>query len=768
MLPLALFFFSGILLLQVFSTLPPRPWVAAVLLCSIVTGLTKFHGHRLLIAFLLGFAWSLWYAHSIAAFSLPSALEDRPVWIQGKIISLPRISPFYSSFIFRLETLQNKILPATTSIQVAWPHTPHTQTYPLQVGDEWRFPVRLQRIQSTHNPGGFDFEAWAFQHGIRAKATVLARDKPLLIGKHPFSYGVTSLRQYIKNQALHYLPASSTSHWLLALMIGEHAGISQAQWEVLRNTGTNHLMAIAGLHLGFLAVFAHWMTVRLWRHPQLIIRLPTPQAAACASLLAVFIYSTLAGFSIPTQRALIMITVYLLATFYRRVLAPWQAWSLALLLVLLLNPLSVLTQSFWLSFATLALIIYSFSGRLAPRGWWWKWGRPQWVLALGLLPLSLWFFMQYSLVSFVANMLAIPWVGFLILPFCFLSVIFLLICPGLAVYSLLLADKSLALLWSLLTFLSHLSWATWQQALPYYGYLISATIGVLILLLPSGFPGRGLGMLWLLPAFIFKPPTPAWGELHFSLLDVGQGLSAVIQTEHHVLVFDAGSRRSAEADQGERVVLPYLHSQGISRVDMLVISHGDNDHSGGAQAILKQLPVSLIETSVPQLFSAWPAAYCVAGKSWDWDGVHFSFLHPGLAQLNQGNDSSCVLRVSTEKNRILLPGDIEKAAENFLLADPSNDLAADVLVAPHHGSKTSGLRSFIGRVHPQYVLYAIGYHNRYHFPSATVAATYQELGSHPLDTASSGAIQFALRKEKLVLLDCYRISHKYYWNPPLQ
>ncbi len=757
----SLAFFSGVLILQFFSALPSLSWAGVALASCPILFLSKVRGYHLILAFLLGFAWCLGCAHAIAAFSLLPAWEGKPLWIRGEITSLPRVSPYQSSFVFHLESIQNgkERQRVATSINLSWSHAPH-----LQVGDEWLLPVRLKKIHSTMNPGGFDFEAWAFQKGIRAKGYVLEQEKPLFIAEHYLSYPIAHLRQYIQTQAQQRLPASRTAPWLQALMIGERTGVSPSDWEVLRNTGTNHLMAIAGLHIGFMAALAHGLTVRLWRRPRLIALLPTAEAGVCASLVMAGLYSALAGFSIPTQRALVMVTIYLLATLCRRVLPLWQAWSLALLIVLLLNPLSLLSSSFWLSFATLALIIYGLGGRLAPSGGWWQWGRPQWVLAVGLLPLSLWLFMEYSLVSFLANMVAIPWVGFLILPLCFLSVILLLVCPGLASYSLLLADKSLGLLWSLLTWFSQLPWSTWQQSLPNYGYLLAATGGVLVLLLPAGFPGRGLGLLWLLPVLSFKPVRPDFGELRFSLLDVGQGLSAVVQTQNHVLVFDTGARRGPESDMGESVVLPFLRSQSVKQIDMLVVSHGDNDHSGGAQALLKQLPVRSLQTSVPGLFPSRSADYCLAGKAWDWDGVHFAFLHPTVTQLNLDNDSSCVLLVATKTKRLLLPGDIEKAAEKVLLASSPNTLSAAILVAPHHGSKTSGLRAFVGRVHPQYVLYAIGYRNRYHFPYPGVVATYREFGAIQLDTSALGAIQFVMGRDSLYPLEFYRPSHQRYWN----
>jgi len=552
---LSLAFLSGVLFLQEFSQLPSRGWIAVAFICCFLCYKLKARAYPILIAVLLGFSWCLWQAHAVASFTLKPEWEGRPLWLEGEVISLPRVSPHQTSCVFRIRSIRDEKLshPVSTSINLSWPNDPkqsHHTVSPLHVGDEWRLAVRLKKIHSTMNPGGFDFEAWAFQNGIRARGYVVLQEKPTLLAEHPWRFPVARLRQSIQERAQQTLPPSQTSPWLVALMVGERAGIAQSEWEVLRNTGTNHLMAIAGLHIGFMSALAHWLTVRLWRYPRLLYYLPAQQAGACASLLMAMIYSALAGFSIPTQRALVMIAVYLLATLCRRTIPLWQAWSLALLLVLLLNPLSVLSSSFWLSFVTLALIIYGLSGRLAPQGFWWHWGRPQWVLALGLLPLSLWLFMQYSLVSFLANFIAIPWVGFTILPLCFLSAILLLLCPFLANYSLLLADKSLALLWAILGWLAELPWAIWHQSIPNYAYLIAATMGVVILLLPRGFPGRYLGMLWLLPALFFIPTSPNWGALQFTLLDVGQGLSAVVQTQTHVLVFDTGARLGPESDMG--------------------------------------------------------------------------------------------------------------------------------------------------------------------------------------------------------------------------
>jgi competence protein ComEC len=353
---------------------------------------------------------------------------------------------------------------------------------------------------------------------------------------------------------------------------------------VLRNTGTNHLMAIAGLHIGIMAGIAHAVVSYAWRFaPALLLRMPAQIAGACAALFMAVIYSLLAGFSIPTQRACIMLAAFICALLSRRKINAWHAWALALLIVLLVNPLSILTDSFWLSFGTIALIIYGMSGRLAPKGHWWKWGRVQWVIGVGLMPLSLLLYQQTSLVSFLANSIAIPWLGFLILPFCFLSAILLLIAPNMAALSLYFADKSLAVLWFVLTWFSQLNFAVWMQVIPNNFVLFTTVVAFLLLLLPSGMPGRWLGVFWLLPLLLYQSEKPKIGEIWATVLDVGQGLSVVVQTHSHMLVYDAGPKMNG-VDAGENIVLPYLRTLLTKKIDMLVISHGDNDHIGGGCA----------------------------------------------------------------------------------------------------------------------------------------------------------------------------------------
>lgn len=770
----AIAFLIGDLYLQTYSQLPSRVFIFILLLTGFLSWMVLRKRCRTLyffLALLSGFAWSAWYAQGLLSWSLPKALEGRPVLVRGYVTSLPTQDQFGTRFIFFLEQLQHDkvISHPDTLVRLSW----RDKNQPLRAGEKRQFLVRLKRLHSTQNPHAFDFEAWALQGGLRATGTVLASPDNILLAHDWYRYPINQIRQQLQDRIKLHLPDSPTAPWLMALTIGERNGVAQQDWQVLRNTGTNHLMAIAGLHIGIMAGLAHAVISWLWRRlPACALRMPAQQAGACAALIIAVSYSGLAGFSLPTQRACIMLAIFILALLARRKIHAWHSWSLALLVVLLLNPLSVLTESFWLSFGTIALIIYGMNGRLAPAGLWWKWGRVQWVVGVGLTPLTLTLFQQASLISFIANSIAIPWLGFLILPFCFLSAVFLFIAPGIGGFLLLIADKSLSWLWLLLTWLSALPFSSWHEAMPDHVTLILTVAGFLLLLLPAGFPGRWLGLIWLLPLLFYQPEKPARGDFWVSLLDVGQGLSVVVQTRTHTLVYDAGPKFGANFDMGESVVLPYLRGIRTKRIDMLVISHGDNDHIGGASALLKNIPVTLIKTSTPEKLPSPVTQHCLAGTAWQWDGVNFSFIYPDLKQLNLGNDSSCVLRIDNGDHSILLTGDIEKAAEKDLLAQPLSLLPATILVAPHHGSKTSGLTKFIEAVRPRFVLYPVGYRNRYHFPHAGVVKSYQAIGAAQLNTSATGAMLFKLEKGKRVAdAELHRIKNKRYWmdeNDPIQ
>lgn len=744
-------FFCGDIYLQTFAKLPSFFYCGVLLLAAFLLLLIRkinSHWRLLVFSFVLGFTYTAIYAHHVLRWELPAQLESKPISVTGYIVSLPEVENEQIQFYYRL-------VPDNVLIRLTW----RNMLSQVKVGEKWQFKVRLKRIHGVQNPGGFDFEAWALQKGLRATGYVVESDQNRLLAYQWYREPINRLRQIMRDKIVENLPHTATSHWLLALTLGERSESTKEEWQILRRTGTNHLMAIAGLHIGLLisVIYFLWKTI-LYCVPLNFVTFFTRFKLSLLLFITVIFYSAMAGFSLPTERACLMFGIFTLFHLSKRESSGWQIGSLALLLVLICNPLSVLEQSFWLSFGTIALIIYGMQSRLYPRGWWWKWFRVQYVIGVGLLPFSILFFQQASLISFLANSVAIPWLGILILPFCFLAELTLFIAPKISAGLFWIADNNLYYLWQCLIWFSHLPLATWYHTMPNFSILLTTLLGFLLFLLPRHTPGKLLCVIWILPLLSYQVKKPNMNDYWLTLLDVGQGLSAVIETNQHILVFDTGLQFK-NMDMGESVLVPYLRTRGINTVDMLVVSHGDNDHIGGVNALLNSLAVNSIKTTATEKIPG--SQYCLAGMKWNWDGVSFEFIYPDQANLNLGNDSSCVLRIDNGKKRLLLTGDIEKYAEKQLLKNNYALLSADMIIAPHHGSKTSGLPEFINAVHPESVLYATGYRNRYHFPHQNVINTYKLLQAKQFNTAYTGTI--IIKVNSFPSMQIYRHLNSHYW-----
>jgi len=766
----AVAFLIGVFCIRLLPQLPNFWWSGVAVICLIPLGyLTRSHlALRLSLAILLGFCWAATYIGWHLAWKLPQGIEGKTVTVVGHIANIPQTEPAGQqqlsrvSFAMALSTIQyqGKTINSPIKVRLNW----YGKFPRLNVGDQWELQVRLKRPNGFMNPGGFDYEAWLLQQNIRATGYVVTSQRNHLLASHLSSYPLDRLRENI-HQRLHQALASMPYVGIIAaLTIGLRDGITQQQWQVFRGTGTSHLVAISGLHIGLVAGFIYFLLNFLWRRfAQLTLRIPAQQAAAIAALIAALIYSALAGFALPTQRALVMIAVFMSSYILRRTSNVWNGLSLAMLIIIGLDPLAVLSASFWLSFSAVGIILYGMVGRLQPKGIWWKWGRVQWLVTLGLIPLSLLLFQQASLIGLLANFIAIPWVGFIVVPLSLLGSLLLFVTPHFATIILLMAEQALAWLWPILSKLASLPGVQWHQFVANGWVLVSAIVSVLLLLAPRGFPARWLGIIGLLPLGLYHPAGPKAGQLWLTMLDVGQGLSAVVRTQHHVLLFDTGPKYSAQFDTGASVVVPFLRKAGINNLDMMVISHGHNDHIGGAAAVLASIHVKKIMTSVPQRFKQ--ASHCLAGEHWSWDGVEFRFLYPLPNMPYADNDSSCVLRVTDGKNSILLPGDLEKPGERYLVAHAAGLLPANILIAPHHGSRTSSTVAFVAAVHPQYVLFPVGYRNRYRFPSQQVIPRYQKIAAIMYDSVAGGAITFKLDRQHAIKAPLqFRQHNGHFWN----
>jgi competence protein ComEC len=768
----ALGFLFGTALLQQMAGLPAWQW-SLLLLLAVPLGVKYRHvrGPAFAVA---GFLWASAMGHWMLQGGLDAALDGRDVVMEGRIASLPEIDAEQVRFHFSPAHLQldGEAVASPGKILISW----YNNAPPLRVGEHWRLRVRLKRPYGFMNPGGFDYEGWLFSQGIRAKGYVrkaegqdAATQNLRLDEGDNGAYMVDRLRQSLRDAMNLALSGRELGGLVTALAVGDRQGISDRQWNVLMRTGTNHLMAISGLHVGLVAGLAFFLGRWLWsRRAYAAMRWPAPKAGALAALMAATVYALLAGFSVPTQRALVMIAVAMLAVLAQKRIRPGSVLALALLLVLAWDPLAVLAPGFWLSFGAVAVILLGMSGRIGLPGFWWKWGRVQWLVAIGLLPLMLWLFQKASVVAPVANLIAVPWVSLVTVPLTLLGALLVTPLPLLGKAMLVLAAWSLDAVWIVLAWLGDLSFAQWSQPAPPLWAIFAAVIGVVWWLLPRGWPARWLGAVWLLPLILVRPQLLPEAQADFTLLDVGQGLAAVVETRGHVLVFDTGPRFRSGFNTGAAVLAPFLRARGISRVDLLVVSHGDNDHRGGVGGLLAEFPVTRVLSSVPELLDGVNAEPCVAGETWQWDGVRIAMLHPGreaFAGDAKENNRSCVLRVDAGEGGALLTGDIEREAERYLVDTFPASLPADVLVVPHHGSLTSSSEAFIDTVAPGVALFPVGYANRYGFPKPAVVARYDERGITRLDSARHGAIRFRLGAEPAVqLAETYRQASARYWT----
>lgn len=744
--------------MQQLPVLPSPWWGLAALPPLILTWRRPFW--LIAVLFVFGVVWATFRAGLILGDRLAPELEGRDLVIVGQVADIPQATEYGFRFLFDIESARL----ADDSVRVP-PRvllSSSIENVVLRAGERWRLRARLSRPHGFQNPGGFDYEGYLFRNRIRARGYVRMEFPPERLEDFSAHYAIDRMRQQLGERIAALVPNSAMAGMVVALANGDQRRIDASHWPVLRATGTVHLVAISGLHITLVGGLAFFLGRYLWALPGVTVQwCPAPVMGAMAALFAASAYAALAGFVVPTQRALIMLAVAMGGILFRRRFATSQLLSAALLLVLLYDPLSVMAFGFWLSFAAVAVILYVASGAGERSSWIYRWGFLQWAIALGMLPLTLALFQRVSLIAPIANLIAVPVFDMAAAPLTLAGIAALGTLPDVVAAGLFrLAAILLSWLWSVLEFLAELHFGEWVQHAPPAWAFVCALVGVAVLLAPRGWPARWVGVGWLLPLFLVWPPAPAQGEIWFTLLDVGQGLSSVIRTQHHTLVYDTGPRLSETFDTGEAVVVPYLRAHGVASVDILVISHADNDHRGGAESLMRAMTVERVLSSAPALPFA--SQSCVAGMRWNWDDVEFEMLHPPTDARDRHNNSSCVLVVRSRHGSVLLPGDIEKQTEQYLLAHFGGRLAADILVAPHHGSKTSSHADFVAAVRPAHVLFPVGYRNPYRHPHPAVVRRYTETEARLRDSASAGAIEFRL-DEQGIRSSAYRDSHRRYW-----
>ncbi|AMR67488.1 DNA internalization-related competence protein ComEC/Rec2 [Aquipseudomonas alcaligenes] len=713
---------AGLACLPLLPQLPPT-WLLLALL-PLALMLLPWRSYPLALL-LFGFVWACFSAQAALDDRLAMALDGRTLWLEGRVSGLPEVGEGVVRFQLEDAAAREQRLPQR--LRLSWYDGP-----PVRAGERWRLAVKLKRPRGLVNPQGFDYEAWLLAQRIGATGTIKAGERLQAAS------GTAAWRDALRQELL-AVEAFGRAGALAALVLGDDSGLSRTDWRVLQDTGTVHLLVISGQHVALLAALLYALVAglaRLGLWPRFLPWLPWACTLAFVGALG---YGLLAGFEVPVRRACVMVALVLLWRLRFRHLGLWWPLLLAFVLVLLIEPLASLQAGFWLSFGAVAVLAWVFGGRLGAWSWWRVWWRAQWTLALGLLPLFFALGLPLSLSGPLANLLAVPWVSLLVVPLALLGTL-LLPVPWLGEGLLWLAGGLLAILFQLLGWIASALPAWLPTAVPLWCWLLGS-LGVLLCLLPAGVPLRALGLVLLLALLL--PPReriPA-GQAQVWQLDVGQGLAVLVRTREHALLYDAGPR-FGDFDLGERVVLPSLRQLGVDRLDLLLLSHADSDHAGGAEAVIRGMTVARVTSGeAAELPRALQAQSCVDGARWAWDGVVFTTWR--WRDAPPGNAASCLLKVEAQGESLLLTGDVDAAAEKALLAS-GRDLRARWLQVPHHGSRSSSSAAFLDAVAPHGALLSRGWHNPFGHPYPGVVARYHARGIALYDSAELGAIRLQL------------------------
>ena len=733
----AVLLLAGITLALAVSRL--LPWSLAVA-CLLVGGVLWWRGgwQRLGGCVLVGVALASLHAAHALSVQLPVSWEKREVLVEGRIVDLPRMEPRRTVVIFKVDAgatpVHGRLLRLSWYDDYGVDPDPASARFHLRAGERWRLPVRVRAPRGLRNPGGVDAEKHALAQRIAAFGYV---HDPSQATRLSAPHGINGWRDAMSRRIALQV-RSDTSRFVRALALGDTRGLGDDDWLVLRANGLTHLIAISGFHVGLVAgFFALFARAAWWLRPTLGLRVPRHVAAGYAAVAGAALYAAVAGFALPTVRTVLMIAVIALARGLRRNVSMFDAVALAAILVLILDPLAVLGAGFWLSFLGVAWLLWCLPEREQ---------RPlralvsaQGVATIGLLPVSVALFGQASLAGPLANLVAVPWWSLVVVPFALAGVAFDALHAGWGAWPWRAAAWCFDRTWPLFEWLASGDLALVWLAEAGASAVAIALIGAFWLLLPRGVPGKPLAALMMLGLLWPDRHTPAQGEVELTVIDVGQGLSVLVRTRTQALLYDMGPAIDDGFDAGERAVLPALRASGVVQLERAVVSHGDNDHAGGWDAVRREMPV-LHAIAPPE--SGVPATQpCVAGQRWRHDGVTFRVLHPPRHFPYLKNESSCVLRIETAHGAVLLTGDIGDVIESRLLAHAPSDLRADVVLVAHHGSGGSSAPDFVAATRATHALVSSGHGNRFRHPRRDVVERWQDAGAHVHDTARDGAIR---------------------------
>lgn len=768
-------FAIGLLIASCLQKLPHIAFVLLLIPLAFAVYLFPKIYFKVLLVFFCGFFWGVFCGQRALDNIFPAGLVGQDVVVRGRIIDLPQLDGRRQRFVLKINHAENMAGENLTNVfsshvQLSW----YALKPELITGQLWQMQVRLKTPRGFMNPQGFDYEAWLVRRNIGAVGYVRNSQENQLLGapqKNDLGYWRWSLRTWLLSKN-----SNPERGVLLALLIGDRSLITSNQWQLLQQTGTNHLIAISGLHIGFVALLGLLCGGFIGRLINLLCYRFPPLLLACimATAFALF-YSALAGFSLPTQRALIMVLVAQYTYFRRQTFRPLDGLLLAFVLVLIADPLAAYDMGFWLSFGAVGVLLIAFVGRIptAVRN---VPGRnllySQWVIFVGLLvPLAI-LVNTTSLFAPLANIVAIPLVTFVVAPSLLVASASHQVMPLLGEVLLDVAGYGVHFLFWLLRQLVALGEGHANPIVAFHPRaLVLAALGLLLILLPRAIPARWLGYPALLVALFI--PAKSSVPLRITVMDVGQGLAVVVQTMHHVLVYDAGPSYGEDFDAGEGILVPYLHSQGLSHLDALIISHNDRDHAGGVKGLMGAMAVDHIWWGEPARTHALAVVQqpnpkhsrsCHDMPSWEWDQVKFRFLTWPISPNTKPNNYSCVLLIDYQGQTILLPGDIDQQVERQLMLQGDLPATLNLLLAAHHGSRTSSSTAFVEYLRPTQVVFSAGYRNQHGHPHPLVVERFAQVGSLTFSTAESGAIEFIWAQGEAVEIVEYRHRQRRYWH----
>lgn len=694
---------------------------------------------------LLGAALFMHAGQSVISQQLDSRFAGDSLLTQVRVVDFPRASG--ASIVMRVTPIADKRLPPLS--KVTWFEPPALPALPT-IGDTWELELRLRRPRGSSNPGLFDYEAWLFRESIHATGYVVNGKRNRLLKTGSDSYVERRRRNFVE-RATTVTGDAEAGAVIAAVGVGTRHRITRDQWDRYAKSGVSHLMAISGLHVGlaagtaFLLIMTSLAIARAAVNHYLV--------AIAAGVLAAIAYTTLSGLGIPARRATLMLLVGALMLIRRRHVDPLTAMAVAGILIVVAEPVAIMAPGFGLSFAAVALLVWLSRRRqglapsVSPAS---RVGRfirqtvvMQVILLTGLMPLTILYFQRIAFLAVPANLLAVPLFSFVTVPATLLALALGDAVLPVGDFALRIASHSIIWLETLISLM--LQWPGADITVTSVGGLTWFAVGMPAVwaVLPKGWPGRHCVLLAIPFLILHKPSPPPVGCIDAHILDVGQGLSIVLQTTATAVIYDTGVVFRGGGSIAEAVVLPFLRSRGIGNVDRLIVSHADIDHSGGVPAILAQTPVRQTLLGEPLRYAVGKAEFCRAGQNWQADGVDFRFLYPPPASRQSGNNASCVLRIAVGEHSLLLTGDIEAAAEHELLRQ---QLAApvDVVVVPHHGSATSSTASLVEQLSPRLAIISAGHMNRWGLPRQSVVERWQQSGAQVLNTANDGAVSFTL------------------------